>query len=265
LTQSGLVMLLPHGYDGQGSEHSSCRLERYLQCLDDDEDDVFDKDKSGDISEEEIRLQVKYTNWCVMNLTTAANYFHALRTQVHRDFRKPLVIAAPKLLLRSKDATSPLTDFGPESSFKRLIPERDEKISANPEKVKRLVFCSGKVYYALAEERAKRGLEDVAIVSVEQLAPFPYDLIAQQMKLYSNVNFGDGVYPGDVVWCQEEPKNMGPWPYTRPRLVSSARELCNQDVVFKYAGRRSAASPATGIGSVHTLEQAKLMEDALVG
>merc|ERR1711937_695256 len=97
--------------------------------LDHDEDDVFDKDKSGDISDEEIRLQVKYTNWCVMNLTTAANYFHALRSQVHRDFRKPLVIASPKLLLRSKDATSPLTDFGPESSFKRLIPERSEKIT----------------------------------------------------------------------------------------------------------------------------------------
>jgi 2-oxoglutarate dehydrogenase E1 component len=264
LTQSGLVMLLPHGYDGQGSEHSSCRLERYLQLLDDDEDDVFDKDKSGDISDEEIRLQVKYTNWCVMNLTTAANYFHALRSQVHRDFRKPLVVAAPKLLLRSKDATSPLTDFGPESSFQRLIPERDEKITANADKVKRLVFCSGKVYYALVEEREKRGLDDVAIVTVEQLAPFPYDLVAQQMKLYTNVNFGDGVYPGDVVWCQEEPKNMGPWPYTRARLVSTARELCNKDVVFKYAGRRSAASPATGIGSVHTLEQAKLMEEALV-
>jgi 2-oxoglutarate dehydrogenase E1 component len=233
-----------------------------LSCLDDDEDDVFDKDRDGQISEDETRLQVKFTNWCVMNLSTSANYFHALRAQVHRDFRKPLVIAAPKLLLRSKDAGCEMSDFTTGSSFKRVIPERNPTIAGSPEKVKRIIFCTGKVVYDLINEREKRGLDDVAIISVEQLAPFPYDVVAATMKLYPNVNFGDGVYPGDVVWCQEEPKNMGAWPYARPRLVSTARELVQKDVVFKYAGRRSAASPATGIASVHTLETAKLLEDA---
>lgn len=129
--------------------------------------------------------------------------------------------------------------------------------------MKRLVFCTGKVYYTLVEEREKRGIDDIAIVTVEQLAPFPFDLVAQQMKLYSNVDPGDGVYPGNIVWCQEEPKNMGAWPYARPRLVSSARELVGKDVVFKYAGRRASASPATGVFGVHQLEQNNLLNAAL--
>jgi len=261
--QTGLVMLLPHGFEGQGAEHSSCRLERFLQMCDDDEDDTFDRDHDGEMDVEELSRQMAFCNWQVCNITTPANYFHALRRQIQRDFRKPLVVAAPKYLLRLKAASSNLEDFGPETQFQRLIPERDADIANNPDQVKRLVFCSGKVYYHLLEEREKAGRKDVAICTVEQLSPFPYDLVAEQMQKYSNVNLGDGVYPGDVVWCQEEPKNMGPWPYVKSRLVTAARDLCKKDVVFTYAGRKAAASPATGLPGVHFAEQNALVEKAL--
>jgi len=263
-TQNGLVMLLPHGYEGQGSEHSSCRLERYLQMVDDDEDDVFDKDKDGNISDDEVRLQVKHTNWSVCNLTTPANYFHLLRLQIHRDFRKPLVVASPKSLLRHPACKSSLADMafgGKIEAFERAIDERNEKI--DPAKVTRLIFCSGKIYYQLVEEREKLGLDHIAVCTVEQLAPFPFDLVAKLLQKYPGVDPGDGLYPGDIVWCQEEPKNMGPWPYVKPRLVASARDILSKDIVFRYAGRRAAASPATGLGGVHVLEQNKLVKDAL--
>eukprot|EP00933_Yihiella_yeosuensis_P079725 TRINITY_DN930_c0_g1_i1.p1 TRINITY_DN930_c0_g1~~TRINITY_DN930_c0_g1_i1.p1 ORF type:complete len:1068 (-),score=228.22 TRINITY_DN930_c0_g1_i1:671-3874(-) len=256
LQQSALTMLLPHGYDGQGAEHSSCRLERFLQMSDDDEDDVPDYD-SG--------TQVQKANWQVMNLTTPANYFHALRQQLHRDFRKPLVIASPKALLRHKACISSFEDMGPDSKFMRLIPERDAAISANPEQVKRLVFCTGKIYYELVAEREKLGLTDVAIATVEMIAPFPFDKVRDEIAKYPNVDKGDGVHPGDIIWCQEEPKNMGAWAYVRPRMVTVSREALDMDLVVRYVGRRASAAPATGIGKLHSIEQSAVIAEALQG
>jgi len=257
LQQTGLTMLLPHGYDGQGAEHSSCRLERFLQLCDGDEDDMPDYEGAA------LGEQIHKSNMQVMNLTTPANYFHALRSQLHRDYRKPLVIAAPKALLRHKSCVSTLEDMGPTSSFQRVIGERDPDIAANPDKVERLVFCSGKVYFELAEKRKQLGLDNVAIVTVEMISPFPFDKVRDQMQLYKAVSHGDGVHPGNVIWCQEEPKNMGAYQFVRPRFVSVARQAMNSDLVMNYIGRRAAAAPATGIGKLHAAEQEALLTLAL--
>jgi len=259
LQQTGLVMLLPHGYEGQGAEHSSCRIERFLQMSDDDEDDIpsFEKDFG--------RSQIQKANWQIVNVTTPANLFHAYRRQQHRDFRKPLVVASTKSLFRHKLCKSPLSELGPDSRFQRMLDERDPEIAANPDKVDRLVFCSGKIYYELVEKREELGLKNVAIVTLEQIAPFPFDRVKAAMETYKNVDIGDGVHPGNVVWCQEEPKNMGPWPYVRPRFMTTAREGLNHDMVTRYVGRRTAASPATGYAKVHTAEQNALVKAALMG
>jgi len=260
MQRTGLVMLLPHGYMGQGAEHSSCRLERILQLCDDDEDDIpsnFNKDWS-------IGQSLK-SNMVVANITTPSNYFHALRRQLNRNFRKPLVVASPKNLFRLKECVSPLADFGVGSRFSRLIDERDAEISENPDQVDRLVFCSGKLYYELVAERKKLGLTNVAIVTIEQIAPFPFDRVNKVMSKYTNVEHGNGIHPGNVIWCQEEPKNMGCWSYVRPRFVTIAREGQEKDLVMRYVGRRAAASPATGLPRLHLAEQEAIMQEALVG
>ncbi|CAJ1431555.1 unnamed protein product [Effrenium voratum] len=259
LQQSGLVMLLPHGYMGQGAEHSSCRIERFLQSSDDDEDDIPDfADGFG-------RRQVQKANWQVMNLSTPANYFHALRRQQHRDFRKPMVVASPKNLFRLRQCVSPLADMELDTRFQRLINERDPEIAAHPDKVERLIFCSGKIYYELAAERERLGLKNVAIITLEQLAPFPFDRVKEVMSKFSAVDEGDGVHPGQIIWCQEEPKNMGPWSYVRPRFVTTAREGFHTDLVMRYIGRRAAASPATGYPKLHAAEQEAILREALLG
>ena len=259
LQQTGLVMLLPHGYMGQGAEHSSCRLERFLQLSDDDEDDIpaFENDFG--------RNQVQKANWQVMNISTPANYFHALRRQQHRDFRKPMVLASPKNLFRLRQCVSALDEMGPGSRFRRLIPERDLTIAQNPEKVTRLVFCSGKLYYELVAEREQLGLDNVAIVTLEQIAPFPFDRVKAMLEMYPNVDIGDRIHPGNVIWCQEEPKNMGAWSYVRPRFVTTMREGLEKDMVMRYVGRRASASPATGYPKLHNAEQEALVKEALVG
>jgi len=259
LQQTGLVLLLPHGYEGQGAEHSSCRLERFLQLCDDDEDDI------PDFAEDFGRNQAQKANWQVMNVSTPANVFHALRRQQARDFRKPLVIASTKSLFRHKSCKSDLEEFAPGTTFRRLIAERDQEIASNPDKVDRLIFCSGKLYYELVEERERLGLKNVAICTVEQIAPFPFDRVRAQMELYKNVDIGDGVHPGQILWVQEEPKNMGPWQYVKPRFVTTAREGLNHDLVMRYVGRRAAASPATGYAKVHAAEQSAIIKEALVG
>ncbi len=227
LRLSGLVLLLPHGYEGQGPEHSSARMERYLQMCGND-------------------------NWQVCNLTTPANYFHALRRQVRRDFRKPLVIMTPKSLLRHKKCVSPLSDFNTTSQFQRVIGET-EKIAAAG-KVRRVVLCSGKVYYDLLQAREDGDIKDVAIVRVEQLYPWPKETIQDELKKYKNA---------EVVWCQEEPANMGSWTFVDRRLEYALADI---DIKAKrpvYAGRMPAASPATGLMKVHVSEQNQLVEWAL--
>ena len=227
LRMSGLVMLLPHGHEGQGPEHSSARLERYLQlCAE--------------------------RNMAVCNLTTPANYFHALRRQLKRDFRKPLVIMTPKSLLRHKLAVSPLSAFTGESRFQFVIPEVDTL--AAPDAVKRVVLCSGKVYYDLLQERREKGVTDVALVRLEQIYPFPAATLARLLSPYKNA---------DLVWCQEEPANNGAWTFVDRRIEAVLTELGNKASRPIFAGREAAASPATGLAKVHAQQQAHLVRDAL--
>lgn len=248
LRQSGLVVLLPHGYDGQGPEHSSCRIERFLQMCDEDEDDVPPM-------EVEARRQIQITNWQIVNPSTPANYFHALRRQVHRSFRKPLIIPSPKALLRYKPATSSMAEMGPGTMFQRGFPD-DGTIVTDASKVRRVLMCTGKVYYDLIKGREERGLDDVAIVRVEQISPFPFDFVAEQSALYPDA---------ELVWVQEEPQNMGCWTYVRPRIWSAVRHFNDTKKRVGYAGRNASASPATGHNKVHQAEQAQLVADALVG
>src|SRR5262249_18708587 len=175
LRMSGLVMLLPHGYEGQGPEHSSARIERYLQ-------------------------QSAEDNWQVVNLTTPANYFPALRRQIHRDFRKPLVVITPKPRLPHEALVSSLADFSEGSTFQRVVAETAELVAGDA--VRRVVICSGKVYYDLRKERDERGLKDVAIIRLEQMFPFPRKALGAVLAKYPNA---------EVVWCQEEPENQGAW------------------------------------------------------
>ncbi len=227
LRLSGLVLLLPHGYEGQGPEHSSARMERYLQMCGND-------------------------NWQVCNLTTPANYFHALRRQVRRDFRKPLVIMTPKSLLRHKKCVSPLSDFNTTSQFQRVIGETEKLVAAA--KVQRVVLCSGKVYYDLLQAREDAGIKDVAILRVEQLYPWPKETLQEELKKYKNA---------DVVWCQEEPANMGSWTFVDRRIEFALDGIDIKATRPVYAGRMPAASPATGLMKVHVREQNQLVEWAL--
>ncbi|HTR84402.1 MAG TPA: 2-oxoglutarate dehydrogenase E1 component [Reyranella sp.] len=227
LRMNGLVMLLPHGYEGQGPEHSSARLERYLQLSAED-------------------------NWQVIVPTTPANYFHALRRQMRRTFRKPLIVMTPKSLLRHKDCVSTLEDFGPGSSFHRILPETDQL--ADDSKIQRVVLCSGKVYFDLVAERRKRKIDDIAIIRVEQLYPFPISRLAARLSQYPNA---------EVVWCQEEPENMGAWHFVDRRIdraLSTIEVRARRPV---YVGRPESASPATGSARTHLKEQADLVDRAL--
>jgi 2-oxoglutarate dehydrogenase E1 component len=251
LRQSGLVMLLPHGYMGQGAEHSSCRVERFLQQVDEDPDVI-------PAMHADERRQIQMTNWQVVNCTTPANYYHVLRRQVHRDFRKPLIVVAPKNLLRDKRCTSTLDDMGGDTRFLRTIGEHDEKILANPEKVRRVVYCTGKVYFELDEHRTKHGIDDVAIVRVEQLAPFPWDKVREEIERYPNAKH---------MWTQEEPKNMGAWSFVQPRfdtlMEDVSGELVPREARLTYVGRSPAAATATGLGArAHNAEQEKIMVES---
>ncbi|CAM9192574.1 unnamed protein product [Ascophyllum nodosum] len=247
LRQSGLTVLLPHGYDGQGAEHSSCRLERFLQMSD------CDSEKVPSMIHE-TRMQIQHCNWQVINCTTAANYYHVLRRQVHREFRKPLIVAAPKKLLRLKAACSKLDSMGPEKMFLRVIPEDNETVLNNPEAVTRLILCSGQVYYDLASERKKTDRTDIAIARVEQLSPFPFDKVAKQMRIYPNA---------EVCWVQEEPKNMGPWSFVAPCIETSSLKLNEVEKRPRYIGRATAASPATGLFKLHQKEMEEILTAAI--
>ncbi len=215
LRMSGLVLLLPHGYEGQGPEHSSARLERYLQACAED-------------------------NIQVANCTTPANYFHILRRQLKRDFRKPLILMTPKSLLRHKRAVSTLSDIAEGSTFHRVLwdeaeSEGSEYKLVRDDKIRRVVLCSGKVYYDLLEEREKRGITDVYLMRVEQLYPFPLKALANEMARFRNA---------DVVWCQEEPKNMGAWSFVEPYLEWVLGQANSPVSRARYVGRPASASTA---------------------
>ncbi len=226
LRMSGLVMLLPHGYEGQGPEHSSARLERYLQLSGED-------------------------NWQVCNLTSAANYFHALRRQVRRNFRKPLIITTPKSLLRAPEIASDLAAMGPGTSFHRVL-EETEKLGPDA-KVRRVVLCSGKVYFDLAAYRREHKIDDVALIRIEQLFPFPFNTLATVLGRYKNAEF---------LWCQEEPENMGSWSFVDRKIERVLAKLDTKGKRARYVGRPEAASTATGLLRRHNAEQARLVAEA---
>ncbi|RVU07535.1 2-oxoglutarate dehydrogenase E1 component [Novosphingobium umbonatum] len=227
LRANGLVMLLPHGYEGQGPEHSSARLERYLQLCAED-------------------------NMQVCNITSPANYFHILRRQMHRPFRKPLIIMAPKSLLRHPLAKSKAEDFVGEGHFMRIL--SDPNGSADKE-TKRVILCTGKVAYDLLEARDAAEIKDTQIIRIEQIYPFPGEPLAKRLAAMPNLE--------EVVWCQEEPKNNGSWFFVEPLIEDVLTEAKSKVGRARYAGRHASASPATGSAKRHTLEQKSLVADAL--
>ncbi len=236
LRMSGLVMLLPHGYEGQGPEHSSARLERYLQLCAED-------------------------NMQVANCTTPANYFHILRRQVARNFRKPLIIMTPKSLLRHKKCVSTLADMGPKESFQPVLPDDAELrpdvagIKLKTDKsIKRVVMCSGKVYYDLLDARAEKGADDVYLVRVEELYPYPDEQLRPLLKRFPGAEF---------IWCQEEPKNMGAWHFINPLIEETLLAIKAKHSRPRYAGRAASASTATGYASRHQKQLDAFLSEAL--
>jgi 2-oxoglutarate dehydrogenase E1 component len=231
LRMSGLVCLLPHGYEGQGPEHSSARLERFLQLYAND------------------NLQVLYPS-------TPSSYFHALRRQLHRPFRKPLIVMTPKSLLRHKLCTASLEEMGEGSSFHRVMYERPP--SQADRDVTRVVLCSGKVYYDLVQRRQELGLEEaVALLRLEQLAPFPGKILAEELVRFPK--------RAEIVWCQEEPQNMGAWSFVAARIEAVLEQTGMRQSRPTYAGRPAAASTASGLYQQHVREQTSLVETALTG
>lgn len=234
LRMSGLVVLLPHGFEGQGPEHSSARLERFLQMCGQD-------------------------NWIVANCTTPANYFHILRRQIHRTFRKPLIMFTPKSLLRHKLAISTAEDFTTGSSFHRVLWDDAEKGNSDTklvadDKIKRVVMCSGKVYYDLLEERDARGIDDVYLLRIEQYYPFPAHSLIAELERFKEA---------EMVWCQEEPKNQGAWSFIEPNIEWVLTRIGAKHSRPTYVGRATSASPATGLASQHKAQQEALVNEAL--
>jgi len=234
LRMSGLVMLLPHGYEGQGPEHSSARMERFLQLSAED-------------------------NWIVANCTTPANYFHILRRQLHRSFRKPLILFTPKSLLRHKMCVSTLEEMAEGSSFHRVLWDDAQFGNSDTElrpdsEIKRVVLCSGKVYYDLLAARDEQGIDDIYLLRLEQFYPFPALSMTRELARFKNA---------DVVWCQEEPKNQGAWFFVEPNIEWVLGRIGAKVGRPSYAGRPASASPATGLASQHKAEQQALVTAAL--
>ena len=233
---SGLVMLLPHGYEGQGPEHSSARMERYLQCC----------------AQENIQIA---------NITTPANYFHALRRQIHRPFRKPLIIFTPKSLLRHKRCVSEIKDFTKQNSFHRVLSDRAEYSEYNliplakDDEIERVVLCSGKIYFDLVDEREKLKANKVQIVRIEQLYPFPMKTLARHLGRFKNAT--------RFVWCQEEPQNMGPWNFIENYIERSLEYIEAKSTKVIYTGRAPSASPASGYLKKHLAQQQEIVTKAI--
>ncbi|XP_077373823.1 2-oxoadipate dehydrogenase complex component E1 [Festucalex cinctus] len=225
LLQCGMVILLPHGYDGAGPEHSSCRMERFLQMCDSKEEGV-----DGDA-----------VNMAVVNPTTSAQYFHLLRRQMIRNFRKPLIVVGPKMLLRFSGAASSLTEMAPGTSFKPVLGDT----SVSPANVQRVVLCSGKHYYALLKQRDAAAKQDTALVRLEELCPFPLHALQTQLNKYPNAK--------EFIWSQEEPQNMGPWAFVAPRFEKQL--ACK----LRLVSRPALPAPAVGIGTLHNQQQEAIL------
>ena len=235
LRMSGLVCLLPHGYEGQGPEHSSARLERFLQMCAED-------------------------NMQVANLTTPANYFHALRRQLKREIRKPLILMTPKSLLRHKRAISKLDEMAADTAFHRLLWDDaqalpDEKIKlVSDDKIRRVIMCTGKVYYDLYEEREKRGIDDIYLLRVEQLYPFPTKALVTELSRFKQA---------EIVWCQEEPRNMGAWFFVDTFLEWVLNQIGAKHRVRAMPAARRRRRPRPGLMSKHLAQLKAFLEEAL--
>jgi 2-oxoglutarate dehydrogenase E1 component len=229
-------MLLPHGYEGQGPEHSSARLERFLQLC----------------AQENIQ---------VVNCTTPANYFHVLRRQIHRGFRKPLIIMTPKSLLRNKRCVSNIEDFSVKNSFHRVLTDHADIKSydllklKNDSQIEKVIICSGKIYFDIIEAREKIKNDKVYIVRIEQLYPFPVKTLAKILKRFKK--------NGKFFWCQEEPQNMGAWNSARNYIQWALDYIRAEHRSVNYIGRRPAASPATGYSKKHLAQQKEIIEKVL--
>ena len=223
LRMSGITILLPHGYEGQGPEHSSARIERYLQMAAED-------------------------NIQIINCTTPANYFHVLRRQMLRKFRKPLIIFTPKSLLRNKEAVSKIEDMAETTKFNKIIIDGDKK----NKKVTKVVFCSGKIFYDIKEKMNNEQANSMLIIRLEQLYPFPSEILEEAIKNFNHASF---------IWCQEEPKNMGAWPFLQPLLIELLYNAKVENQMIKYVGRKESASTATGLFKKHVEEQSKILEE----
>ena len=223
LRMSGITILLPHGYEGQGPEHSSARIERYLQMAAED-------------------------NIQIINCTTPANYFHVLRRQMLRKFRKPLIIFTPKSLLRNKEAVSKIEDMAETTKFNKIIIDGDK----TNKKVTKVVFCSGKIFYDIKEKMNKEQANSMLIIRLEQLYPFPSEILEEAIKNFNHASF---------IWCQEEPKNMGAWPFLQPLLIELLYNAKVENQMIKYVGRKESASTATGLFKKHVEEQSKILEE----
>ncbi len=223
LRMSGITILLPHGYEGQGPEHSSARIERYLQMAAED-------------------------NIQIINCTTPANYFHVLRRQMLRKFRKPLIIFTPKSLLRNKEAVSKIEDMAETTKFNKIIIDGDK----TNKKVTKVVFCSGKIFYDIKEKMNNEQANSMLIIRLEQLYPFPSEILEEAIKNFNHASF---------IWCQEEPKNMGAWPFLQPLLIELLYNAKVENQMIKYVGRKESASTATGLFKKHVEEQSKILEE----
>ncbi|CCD33778.1 hypothetical protein BofuT4_P063800.1 [Botrytis cinerea T4] len=248
MQRSGLVMSLPHGYDGQGPEHSSGRMERYLQLCNEDPR-IFPSPEKLERQHQDCNMQIAY-------MTSPSNLFHILRRQMNRQFRKPLIIFFSKSLLRHPIARSPIEEFTGDSQFRWIIPDAEHGKSINePEQIERVILCTGQVYAALSKYRADNNIKDTAFTRIEQLNPFPWQQLKENLDMYPNAK--------TIVWCQEEPLNAGAWSFTQPRIETLLNNTQYHDRKHvMYAGRDPSASVATGLKASHTKEEAKLLETA---
>ncbi|KAF2075278.1 hypothetical protein CYY_003407 [Polysphondylium violaceum] len=237
LRQSGLTILLPHGYDGAGPEHSSCRIERFLQLSDTEAVNVRDNN-----------LTNTETNFYFINPSTPANYFHALRRQMVRNYRKPLIVAGPKVLLRHPACYSSVQELSSGNSFQPVL--SDPETVSNPDAIEKVIFCSGKIYYDLVEERKNKSITDTAIVRLEQLAPFPYEQVETELNRYANAS--------KFAWVQEEQQNAGAWSFVEPRF----KQRWSRTQSLSYIGRGPLAASATGISAIHKQEASSIIKNA---
>jgi len=243
-TKTGMVMLLPHGYDGAGPEHSSCRVERFLQLMDDDPYAEMQKDDAGSL------IANTRANMMICNVTNPANFFHLMRQQLHKNYRKPLVVLAPKKLLRHKLVKSNIEEFE-FHRFRKVYPETQSEKLVAPEKIRRVINCTGQVYFDLLEYREKNNINDVVIQRIEQIAPFPYLSVKTELDKYVNA---------DIIVSQEEHRNQGPWNFFKSRMGKLLKDMGREEL--KYRGRPVSGSTAVGSPSRHKAELEKLLRES---